>query len=202
MSDPIQQQLIIARKNQILDAAAVMFAEKGFHQTTTRDIAKQAGISEGTIYNYFDSKTTLLLGIFERMKAAVQPDDDPTVADIDLRSFIKMFLAHPLTALREDNFALFRVVTSEMLINDELRTLYVEHILEPTLKLGEAYLQAHMQKQGKDLVNARLTIRIISGMVQGLIIQNILGDPVLEAQWDELPDFLTDLLLEGLAGDS
>ncbi|MDX1990860.1 MAG: helix-turn-helix domain-containing protein [bacterium] len=71
MSDAIQQQLIAARRNQILDAAAVVFAEKGFHPTTIRDVAKQAGIADGTIYNYFDSKPALLLGIFERMRDSI-----------------------------------------------------------------------------------------------------------------------------------
>ncbi|MFL7790868.1 MAG: helix-turn-helix domain-containing protein, partial [Anaerolineae bacterium] len=51
--DPIRQQLIEARRNQILDAAAAVFAEKGFHRTTTKEIASRAGIAEGTIYNYF-----------------------------------------------------------------------------------------------------------------------------------------------------
>ena len=57
--DPIREQLIEARRNQILDAAAAVFAEKGFHRATTKEIAKTAGVSEGTIYNYFASKADL-----------------------------------------------------------------------------------------------------------------------------------------------
>src|SRR3982750_3875447 len=98
MIDPIQQQLIDARKNQILKAAAVVFAQKGFHPTTTKDIAKQAGISEGTIYNYFESKTALLLGIFERMRATVIQESTPLPEDMDLRSLIRAFIVHPLMA--------------------------------------------------------------------------------------------------------
>ena len=47
--DPIRRQLIEARRNQVLDAAAEAFAEKGFHRATTKDIAGKAGIAEGTI---------------------------------------------------------------------------------------------------------------------------------------------------------
>ena len=57
--DPIKQQLVQARRNQILDAAARVFADKGYHRATTKRIARQAGVSEGTIYNYFDSKGDL-----------------------------------------------------------------------------------------------------------------------------------------------
>jgi AcrR family transcriptional regulator len=59
--DPIQELLITARRNQILDAATKVFAEKGFHPTTIKDIAREAGIADGTIYNYFENKTATIL---------------------------------------------------------------------------------------------------------------------------------------------
>ncbi|MEO8394996.1 MAG: TetR/AcrR family transcriptional regulator [Chloroflexota bacterium] len=199
MTDLIQQQLVAARKNQILDAATVVFAEKGFHPTTTKDIAKRAGISEGTIYNYFDSKTALLLAIFERMKATVIAENMPPMPEeLDLRTFLQTALYHPLMALKQDNFALFRIVVSEMMVNEELRTLYYQQILEPTLSLGEGYLGKQMAKRGHDPVSISLSLRAISGMVLGLMMEHILGDPILEAQWERLPDFLTELLLKGL----
>ena len=45
--DPIQELLITTRRNQILDAATKVFAEKGFHPTTIKDIAREAGIADG-----------------------------------------------------------------------------------------------------------------------------------------------------------
>ncbi len=202
MTDPIQQQLINARKNQILDAAAAVFAEKGFHPTTTKDIAKQAGISEGTIYNYFDSKPALLMGIFDRMKATIIAENMPPVPEeLDLRTFLRVSLYHPLMALKQDNFALFRIVVSEMMVNEELRTLYYQQILEPTMTLAEGYLGKQMAKQGHNPLSVRLTLRAISGMVLGLMMEYIMGDPTLEEQWESLPDFLADLLLKGIEGE-
>lgn len=199
MTDPIQQQLIAARKNQILDAAAAVFAEKGFHPTTTKDIAKQAGIAEGTIYNYFDSKPALLMGIFERMKATIIQEKMPPAPDeLDFRTFLHTFLSQPLMALQQDNFALFRIVVSEMMVNAEIRTLYHQQILEPTLLLAEGYLSKQMIKRGHSPASVSLTLRAISGMVMGLMMENIMGDTVLETQWEQLPDVLTDLLLHGL----
>lgn len=49
MKDSIQEQLVAARKKQILDAATKVFAAKGFHSTTIKDIAREAGIAGGTI---------------------------------------------------------------------------------------------------------------------------------------------------------
>jgi AcrR family transcriptional regulator len=199
MTPPDPQQLITDRKNQILEAAAVVFAEKGFHPATTKDIAKQAGISEGTIYNYFESKSALLIGIFDRMRTSVIQENVTQITDdLDFRAFIRLFLQQPLMALKQDNFALFRIVVSEMMVNEELRVRYYEQILEPTLTLGEAYFQAHAEKRGLSRANTKLTLRAISGMVMGLMITHILGDQTLDERWDELPDFLTTMLLHGL----
>ncbi len=197
--DPIQAQLIAARRNQILDAAAKVFAEKGFHPTTIKDIATEAGIALGTIYNYFDNKTALLLGVFERMKEAIIQENVPLIPEgIDFRTFIRTFIALPLMGLKKDNFALFRIVVSEMMVNEELRTLYYKQSLEPTLVFAEAYFQEHATQWRLNPTKAKLLVRAISGMIHGLVLEYIMGDSTLAAHWEELPDFLTDLTLKGI----
>jgi AcrR family transcriptional regulator len=199
MIDPIQQALIAARKNQILDAAAIVFAEKGFHPTTIRDIARQAGIADGTIYNYFENKSMLLLGIFERMRETVLAEQVlPVPEEVDTHTFLRMFLQQPLIALKEDNFALFRIVLSEMMVNDELRTRYSQQIMEPTLVLAETYLQTQVDQGRLHIPDVGLTVRAISAMILGLMIEYTVGDHTLSAQWDQLPDALTNLILNGI----
>jgi len=53
-------------QNAILRAALELFAKKGFHRTTTKEISKRAGIAEGTLFNYFPTKEDLALYFFER----------------------------------------------------------------------------------------------------------------------------------------
>ncbi len=43
-------------RNKILDAAFELFAKQGFHSTSINQIAKQAGVAKGLIYNYFKKK--------------------------------------------------------------------------------------------------------------------------------------------------
>ncbi|HEX3955129.1 MAG TPA: TetR/AcrR family transcriptional regulator [Trebonia sp.] len=50
---------------QITNAAAVVFAEKGFSAARMSDIAEQAGVSQGTIYRFFESKEDIALGLFK-----------------------------------------------------------------------------------------------------------------------------------------
>jgi TetR/AcrR family fatty acid metabolism transcriptional regulator len=202
MTDTFQQQLITARRNQILDAAAIVFAERGFHPTTIRDVARQAGIADGTIYNYFDSKTALLLGIFERMKASILAGSAPLPENMDLRTFLQTFLTHPLNALQADNFALFRIIVSEMMVSQELRTLYLEQVLQPTTGLAEQVFRRFAAERGLTEEQASLTIRTVSSMILGLLLQRVMGDPVLEAHWEQLPDLIADLIVSGIGGIS
>jgi AcrR family transcriptional regulator len=60
------------RREHILDAAERCFAHAGFHRTTMQDICKEAGVSPGALYLYFDSKEALIEGIAERNRAEFQ----------------------------------------------------------------------------------------------------------------------------------
>ena len=53
------------RENQIIEAAAQVFAKKGFSGTVMAEIAICAGIGKGTIYEYFQSKEELFFAVFE-----------------------------------------------------------------------------------------------------------------------------------------
>ncbi len=53
------------KRERILDAAVRVFAKKGFHATRVSEVAKAAGVADGTIYLYFKSKDQLLVSLFE-----------------------------------------------------------------------------------------------------------------------------------------
>jgi TetR/AcrR family fatty acid metabolism transcriptional regulator len=53
------------KRERITDAAIAVFAEKGFHSARVADVAREAGVADGTIYLYFRNKEDLLLCIFE-----------------------------------------------------------------------------------------------------------------------------------------
>ncbi|HEY5600376.1 MAG TPA: TetR/AcrR family transcriptional regulator [Candidatus Manganitrophaceae bacterium] len=53
------------KKTLILKAAVKVFARRGFSRARTADIAREAGVAEGTIYNYFKGKDDLIITIFE-----------------------------------------------------------------------------------------------------------------------------------------
>lgn len=60
-----------ARRQHILDAAERCFARGGFHGTSMHDICKEAAVSPGALYIYFDSKEALIAGLCERDRTAL-----------------------------------------------------------------------------------------------------------------------------------
>ena len=53
------------RREQIIDAAMRIFAQKGFARATNKDVAQEAGITPGLIYHYFENKEALLMAVIE-----------------------------------------------------------------------------------------------------------------------------------------
>src|SRR5690625_2599324 len=54
------RELVEKRRNQMIRGAITLFKEKGFHRTTTREIAKESGFSIGTLYEYIRTKEDVL----------------------------------------------------------------------------------------------------------------------------------------------
>lgn len=82
------------RVPQILDAALLVFTEKGFVSARIDDIAQRAGMSKGGIYAHFKSKESIFLALLERVLApmaepVVVSDDEPVTVDLLIERIIK-----------------------------------------------------------------------------------------------------------------
>jgi AcrR family transcriptional regulator len=68
------------RRQQLLDVAARLFRERGFHVTSMRDIAHEVGMLSGSIYYHFSSKEELLLAVYEEGLRHIAEQVDAAVA--------------------------------------------------------------------------------------------------------------------------
>jgi AcrR family transcriptional regulator len=83
-----RQLQALETKNNLIDAALVVFSKKGYAASTTKDIAKEAGVTDGLIYHYFKSKEDLLWAVIDKHTlnhelnkvAAVAGQDEPLEA--------------------------------------------------------------------------------------------------------------------------
>jgi AcrR family transcriptional regulator len=61
----------LSKPDAILDAALVLFAERGYHGTSVPDLAKAAGVGAGTIYRHFESKEGVVNALYRKWKTAM-----------------------------------------------------------------------------------------------------------------------------------
>ncbi len=95
MSQAIAEPTALDRRTQILEAAVVCFAKRGFHQASMHDISAEAGISVGLIYRYFQNKEAVIAAMADRHKKEIsdlleRAEQAPTL----LESLEILFTAH------------------------------------------------------------------------------------------------------------
>jgi AcrR family transcriptional regulator len=201
-----KERVTAQRKEQIMDAALSVFSQKGYGEATIPDIAGEAGVAVGTIYNYYDSKRDLLVSLL-----AAYVSTQPFVRlleqtlETDDRTFLTAVVKERLD-FGFDNLDRFFFLMSEVQRDAELRRLYAQEVLWPVLVLLEKYIESRGAAGSFRPVDAGLVARALGGMMIGfLALCRIEGEqgPFWQAPRDELAAALADLVLMGLhAGNS
>jgi AcrR family transcriptional regulator len=118
------------RREQLLDTAAAMFAEKPYEDVHVEDIAARAGVSRALLYNHFPSKRDLYVAIFKRASgrflARVSPDGQLPLAEqlaSGLESHIQSFVDHPFEAIAINRGALSDDPAIQAIIAEELNVV-------------------------------------------------------------------------------
>lgn len=194
-----REKRIASRREEILAAAGRLFAERGYHRTTTKDIALAADVSEGTIYNYFTSKEDLLMGLMEQLTAGINLESllSESVFE-DPQDFLLVLLQNRQNYLRE-NGVLLQAILSEILVNPELAKRFHDDIILPTQSRIEEHLNQRIGLGQIQPVDTRLLARILSGLITGLYVLQIVGDQEIDSEWDELSALLIKILFTGIA---
>ena len=196
--DGVRDLVVRARREQIVEAATQVFAEKGFRRATIREIARAAGISEGTIYNYFEDKDALLMAILERLNETERRAEDfEEGMAATFEGFLGEYLRRRFSLIWE-NREVFRVVLSEMLVNAELRELYLRQVVAPTMRIAEDNFRSRMEQGEVRETDPALAMRSVAGAVLGVLVLGLLGDQEVVSRPDEVPDVLAKLLIHGL----
>ncbi len=196
--DTVRDLVVRARREQIVGAATRVFAAKGFRRATTREVARAAGVSEGTIYNYFEDKDALLMAILDRLNETERRAEDfEEGMATDFRGFFEEYLRRRMSLIWEDR-EVFRVVLSEMLVNAELRELYMRRVVAPTMRIAEQNFRSRMGQGEVRETDPPLAARSLAGAVLGILVLGLLGDEEVASRQDEVSDVLAGLLLYGL----
>lgn len=195
-----KKQITEQRQEQILGAAIRIFTSRGYERATIPDIAGEAGVSVGTIYNYYNNKRELMLASV--IKFAIQSFTDI----IDRQEYSNE--ADFFSAMMENRLRLGlenaeRVLTlfSDVQRDPELRRIFTAQIVQPVMtKMGGYYASKIREGAFRD-IDPSVVTRALGGMVIGfMIFYGMEGEssPLRGADCKDLADTLTKLVLEGL----
>ncbi|SRR5579884_90751 len=189
------------RREQIIDAAMRVFSQKGFTKATNKDIAREAGITPGLIYYYFESKEALLRAILES-KSPVQilATLPPELLSWPVEKALRSLVLRVLAIFEGDDFiGLVRVMLPEIIYNPQTLPV-VASFIQRVFTFLTGYLQAKMEAGELRHTDALLAAQTLFGGVASFVLRRqLLRDPVaLQYTHEQIAGSVVDMLLEGL----
>lgn len=198
-----RQRRIAARQAQILEAAEIVFSQKGYERATTRDIADMADVAEGTLYNYFGSKSEILDAVAQSFADTISDE----IAHIEVENLHDM-MAELLTArLRSGRERrLLMLFLYEARLSPDVHRVFIQEALQQIIDGTAQRFQTLIDAGVMRPVDPALAAKAISATIMGFAALYEMGqygqeDNGLSPQrWGEE---LTGIFLDGLqAGDS
>ena len=188
-----------ARRIQILEAAASVFAEKGYQRATIKEIAACADVSPGTIYLYFKNKRDLLLMIADRLTGQAMSQTVSQLARLEPEAYLPTIIEGFLDFIQR-NSALLQAIVSEIWTDRELRERFLAQVVAPVFDTGARYLELQMAAGAARPCHADVVIPAIAGslfvvsMLQVMDADHLLGNCATA----DLVEELTQLYMRGL----
>lgn len=193
-----RERRIAARKAQILEAAETVFSQKGYERATTRDIAETADISEGTLYNYFGSKSDLLDAVAQSFAKNIS-DEIAGLEANNLHDMMAELLTARLRSGRERR--LLMLFLFEARLSPDVHRTFIQDALQQIISETEKRFRVLIESGVMRPVEPAVAARAISATIMGFAALYEMGqygkvdDGFSPQKWGEE---LTDLFLNGL----
>jgi TetR/AcrR family fatty acid metabolism transcriptional regulator len=163
------------KRERILSAAERIFARHGFFAAKVSDVAKEAGVADGTIYLYFKSKDDLLISLFERRMLQLNAALAEAVAAAPPREQLQTFIRTYLQ-LVHDEPAAAEVLTIELRQNSKFMKEYDNPAFADFLRLLGGIIATAQDKGEVDAsIPAHVAARMIFGVLDELALAWVLA---------------------------
>lgn len=180
------------KRERIISAAGRFFGEKGYHNTTTAEIAEAAGVAAGTIYIYFSSKEELLVAVFEeflgvhmdRLREGIARITDP---EAKLRRLISLGLE-----LMEENPDSARIFLSQLRQSTRMIKMVAKRSSRAYKDIIEEVLEEGIRRGVCRKMNVRAAASMVFGAFNYAVLDWVADDCSypLAAQADEISEFV------------
>lgn len=193
------------RRKQIVRVAIELFSQRGFSGTTTKEIARAAGVSEAIIFRHFANKEELYSAILDTKACSRQFQhpfeelDEKTQAKDDFGVFYTMAL-NALNHQSEDSDFL-RLMLHSALEEHDLARMFFETFIEDVYSYLGAYIGKRQADGAFRQVEPRIVVRAFIGMFVHQSLNNILWDKeqkLLKMSNEEAARNFAEILLDGI----
>lgn len=192
----VDEAYVEARRGEILDAALVSFARKGFLEGTIQDIARESGLSHGAIYRYFPSKDDIIEGVAARGRestarrfAEAEKGVGPIAAlQRMLRTYVELHA-------REDYEAEGRLrleVLSAAPRNPRVRAALRDKWADPLDRVGDIVRRGQEHGEINPVLDPSAVARVITALHDGLYAHQTIERSLDTASCLEVIDALLD----------
>ncbi|KAA9021788.1 TetR/AcrR family transcriptional regulator [Niallia endozanthoxylica] len=190
------------KQQKIVEAAVKMFASNGYANTSTSEIAKVAGVSEGTIFRHYGTKDNLLLAVILPFIKESLPSMAENVfkevflEDESFESFLRALIINRWHFL-SDNKELFKVIVKELLYNENLKNellpFFTENILKRLNKVIDYYKSRGelMDLPSEKVLKMMLTV-IFGYFVSEFVLFPVASDEIKDKDFDTIVRFIMD----------
>jgi len=164
-----------SRRLQILEAALKLFATEGYGHSSISMLAKQAGISKGLMYNYFESKEGLLSALIDHGMAEyadlLDPNHNENLESEELIDFVRKVFS----ALRTHQE--FWILFINVIMQPKVKELLKDTPMVQYIKQFMSMLLVYFEKKGFE--DPYLEVVTFSALIEGFGVLMFYADPAV-----------------------
>lgn len=194
------------KKDIILDTAVKIFSQKGFDAATTSEIAREAGVAEGTIFRYFKTKKELLLGTIEKFSKFLGEILITDRINKIIKQYNKDDYKGILLAIAKDRMTIFdeyweviQVIMNEMQYHKELKDYFLNNVVQKGKVVLEEFIQSGIDNGYFRDVHPTIAARMLLGNLGIFLLQRKLAPELIKIDDDRQLEIIIDLIFEGLS---
>ncbi|NJN75869.1 MAG: TetR/AcrR family transcriptional regulator [Synechococcaceae cyanobacterium RL_1_2] len=186
-------------RDRILETALELFAKHGYEGTTTKDLALQAGVAEGTIFRHFKNKKAILVEVATEGWVELLTELLTELSEMANYKAIATMMRRRMLNIRH-NSALMKVCFIEAQYHPELKERIQEEIISKMTGVAEAFFETAMDRGVYRRMNPTILAHVFLGMfaIAGFSDNTMIGSHASPKELQEMAEGIADIFLYGV----
>lgn len=194
-----QPQPELDTRHKILQSAQKLFARQGFDGTTTKDLAADAGVAEGTLFRYFSNKKAILIEVATQGWVNMLTDLLTELSEMASYKAISQMMRRRMGNMSE-NLDMMKVCFMEAQFHPELRDRIQSEVISKMTEIAEVYFEEAI---AKGIYRANLSPRVIANVFVGMFaVAGFSNETMSKAssplELQQMAEGISDIFLNGV----